>query len=43
MKADADGHFCRTTAGCEDRVEVDIARDGEGVGEVTIYFVEDVF
>ena len=43
MQPDADRHFGRTTAGCKDRVEVNITRDREGVGKVAVYFVEDVF
>jgi hypothetical protein len=42
VQPDADSHFGRTTAGCKDRVEVNITRDGEGVRKVAVYFVEDI-
>lgn len=43
VQSDADGHFGRTTAGCKDRVEVNITRNGKGVRKVAVYFVEDIF
>ena len=41
VEVNADSYFGRTTAGCKERVEVDITCDGKGVGKVTVYFVEE--
>ena len=43
VESNANGHFGRTTAGCKDGVEVNITGNREGVGKVTVNFVQDIF
>ena len=42
MKPNADRHLCRPSAGCEGRVEEDVACDGHGVREVAVDLIENV-